>query len=230
MGSKLLALGTASNLRGQASCSLISSYQPTATVPLKYDVSGRIGPARLDDPRLPHGLTDIQAAIHVDNAGWAISDLAARSGQSTLRIPSCRQSGFASGNPLFLAAEVRQLDLDRSLFDILPASLQAEWKKYWPAGVVDADARLSYDGRTWQPEMVAVRCQNVSFEHHKFPYRLEQGRGTLDLTKEPPETSRPDGLQREANRCMWRPRWPTRWPPRPEALRSRAKPSPSTSD
>ena len=26
-----------------------------------------------------------------------------------------------------------------------------------------------------------MRCLNVSFTHHKFPYRLEHGKGTLDL-------------------------------------------------
>ena len=49
-----------------------------------------------------------------------------------------------------------------------------------PAGEVDADVQLAFDGQTWRPE-VSVRCLNVSFTHHKFPYRLEHGTGTLDL-------------------------------------------------
>ncbi len=182
LGSKLSALGSACNLRGQGSVQFDIRYDPAAAAPLKYDVAARLGPARLDDPRLPHGLTDIRAAIRVNDSGWAISDLTARSGQATLRIPSCQQAGFEPASPLLLAAEVRQLDLDRSLFDVLPPLLQEQWKKYWPAGVVDADARLSYDGRAWRPEQVAVRCQNVSFEHYKFPYRVEHGQGTVELT------------------------------------------------
>jgi hypothetical protein len=66
------------------------------------------------------------------------------------------------------------------LLDILPPPLQEQWRKYRPAGTIDADVQLDYDGRNWHPE-VSVRCRKVSFEHYQFPYRLEQGQGTLDL-------------------------------------------------
>ena len=69
------------------------------------------------------------------------------------------------------------MELDRALLNILPHRLQAQWNKYLPAGQVDADVRLAFDGQTWRPE-IAVRCLNVSFTHHKFPYRLEHGKGT----------------------------------------------------
>ena len=69
------------------------SYDPAAAVPLKFDLSGRLSRGRIDDPRLPHALTDIRATVHVDNGGFSIDDLAARSGQATLRM-SCRRSGF----------------------------------------------------------------------------------------------------------------------------------------
>ena len=104
----------------------------------------------------------------------------ARSGQATLRM-NCRRTGFASDSPLRLTAEVRQLDLDRALMNILPPSMQEQWYMYCPAGQVDADVALSFDGATWQPEVLAVRCLNVSFTHHKFPYRLVYGKGSLDL-------------------------------------------------
>ena len=93
---------------------------------------------------------------------------------------SCRRSGFEPTSPLALSAEVRQLELDRALLDILPQSLQDQWYKYLPAGQIDADVQLAYDGQTWRPE-VSVQCLNVSFTHHKFPYRLDHGQGTLEL-------------------------------------------------
>jgi hypothetical protein len=176
LAEKLQPLG---NLRGQGDLRFAVSYDPAAVVPLKYDLSGRLLRGRVDDPRLPHALSDIRATIHVDNGGYTIDDLAARSGQTILRM-SCRRSGFEPTSPLSLAAEVRQLDLDRAVLNLLPTDMQDHWHRYRPAGEVDADVRLSFDGQTWRPE-IAVRCLNVSFTHHKFPYRLDHGKGTLDL-------------------------------------------------
>ena len=174
--SKLLAIGA---LRGQGDLSFKVGYDPATAPTVQFELAGRLARGRLDDARLPHPLTEIRATVHVNNGGYAIDDLVARSSQATLRM-SCRRAGFDAASPLTLTAEVRQLELDRPLLDILPEPLKDHWYKYRPAGEIDADVRLGYDGRTWQPE-VSVRCQKVSFTHHKFPYRLEHGKGTLDL-------------------------------------------------
>lgn len=176
LGEKLRRLP---DLRGQLDLRFELSYDPAATSPLKYDLSGRFSRGRIDDPRLPHALSDIRAAVRIDNGGFAIDDCTARGGQSTLRM-SCRRSGFKSDSPLRLTAQLRQFDLDRALLTILPQWAQDLWYKYLPAGEIDADVRLGFDGKSWQPE-AAVRCLNVSFTHHKFPYRLDHGRGTLEL-------------------------------------------------
>ena len=176
LAEKLLPLG---NLRGQMNLRFKLDYDPDAPSPLQYDISGQLERGRIDDPRLPEALTDIRAAVHVDGGGYAIENFAGRSGQATVRM-SCRRSGFASNSPLWLSAELRQFDLDQALLDVLPPWARIQWEKYRPAGPVDADVRLSFDGRQWQPE-IAVRCLDVSFMHHKFPYRLQHGKGTLDL-------------------------------------------------
>ena len=167
------------DLRGAGDLQFEARYDPTAILPLKYDLSGRLVRGRIDDARLPQPLTEIRANVHVDNGGYTIEDFSARSGQAALRM-ACRRTGFESDSPLRLTAEVRQLNLDRALLNILPPLMQEQWYKYCPAGKVDADVELSFDGKTWRPE-VSVRCLNVSFTHHKFPYRLEYGKGTLDL-------------------------------------------------
>ncbi len=172
----LLALG---NLRGEGDLRFALSYDPAAERPLKYDVSGWLVRGRIDDPRMPHALTEIRASVHVDNGGVTIDDLTARIGQATLRM-SCRRSGFEANAPLRLTAEVRQLELDRALLKILPQSLQDQWYKFLPAGRIDADVRLDFDGQKWRPE-ISARYLNVSLTHHKFPYRLEHGKGTVEL-------------------------------------------------
>jgi hypothetical protein len=169
-------------LRGQADLGFEVSYDPTAVLPLRFNVSGRLVRGRIDTPRLPHAMTEIRAAVQVDSGGLSIDELTARIGQGGLRM-SYRQSGFEPASPRLLTAELRQLELDRGLWDILPQCLQDQWRKYLPAGGIDADLRLDYDGHAWRPQ-IAARCLNVSFTHCKFPYRLEHGRGTVDLDGE----------------------------------------------
>src|SRR5262249_44699187 len=64
--------------------------------------------------------------------------------------------------------------------EILPDRLRAEWHKYLPSGEVDLDVRLAFDGKEWKPEILC-KCLNASFSYHKFPYRLERTRGTIEL-------------------------------------------------
>jgi hypothetical protein len=172
----LLALG---NLRGQTTLRFAMDYDPAVAAPLKFDVSGRLERGRFDDPRLPHALTEIRATARVNNGGLIVDDLSARIGQATLRM-SCRRWGFAADSPLRLSAEVRQLDVDRALLDILPPSMQDQWRRYLPAGRIDADVQLDFDGHQWRP-IISARWSNASLTYHKFPYRLEHGKGTVEL-------------------------------------------------
>ena len=82
-----------------------------------------------------------------------------------------------------------------ALFDILPQSLQEQWNKYLPAGEIDADVRLAYDGQTWRPE-VAVRCLNVSFTHSQVPLPAGARQGNAGTEGRSAEAE-PDGLQRQ---------------------------------
>ena len=167
------------DLRGQGDLRFDLHYDQAAKLPLKYDILARLVRGRIDNALLPHALTDIHATLHVDNGGYQIDDFVARSAQASVRM-SCRASGFEANSPLTIAGEVHQLELDRAVQNILPPALREQWYKYLPAGELDADVQLCFDGQVWRPE-IAARCLNVSFTHHKFPYRLENGKGTLDV-------------------------------------------------
>jgi hypothetical protein len=170
------------DLRGQSNLRFEVRYDPNEAIPLKYNLAAKLVRGRIDDSRLPHSLTDIRAMIHIDNGGFTIDDFSARSGVGTISL-SYRQSGFQPNSATRLTAEVRQLELDRSLANILPPSMQEQWYNFLPKGEIDADVQLSYDGQKWQPEITA-RCLNVSFSNRSFPYRLEQGKGTIELKDE----------------------------------------------
>ena len=180
LGAKLSALG---KLRGQASIQFQLVRNPSVTPPLRFDVKAELMRGRIDDARLPQALTEIHADVQCNNAGYAINNLTAQIGQAALHM-SCRCEGFEPTSPMTLAAKVRRLELDRALVKSLPASIQESWDHYSPAGQIDADVTLAFDGRTWRPQGI-VNCLNVSCAHYKFPYRLERGKGEIVLRDDP---------------------------------------------
>jgi len=172
-------LSVVESLRGEGEVGFRVAFDPAAEQPYRFDVYGQLSRGRIDDARLPHPLTDVRARLRCDNQGYFLEELAGRSGQSLVRL-SGRQSGYAPGSPMQLTAEIRQLELDRQLLGVLPNAWKDLWYKYLPAGPVNIDARLNYDGLSWHPEL-HVNCLNVAFTYHKFPYRMECGRGSIDL-------------------------------------------------
>ena len=173
---RLHALGA---VRGEGELNFHVGYDPASPNPLEYAVRGRVSRGRIDDPRLPHPLTDIRAVVRWDNQGFAVENLTGRSNQATLRL-SASGKAPGEGRPLTLTAEIRQLELDPELVASLPEDLQEQWYKHRPLGQIDADVKLQYDGRTWRPDLT-LRGANLSFTHQKFPYRLEHGEGTVSL-------------------------------------------------
>ncbi|HEV3340848.1 MAG TPA: AsmA-like C-terminal domain-containing protein [Pirellulales bacterium] len=145
----------------------------------KFDVGGQISRGRVDDPRLPYPLTDLRAAFHADNNQLAVTDLTARNGQTTLALDLHRE-GYVQQSPYTLVAKSRRMVFDQQLRSILPFDWQSEWNKFMPAGEFDADLTLNFDGENWRPELT-ITCKNVSFSHHKFPYRLERAHGRVEL-------------------------------------------------
>ena len=106
-------LGLLGSLRGTADIDFGVVYDPSLPEPCRFNLRGRLTQGRIDDRRLPHPLSDVQATVRCDNQGFSIDELSGRSGQTSLWLRAC-QAGYAVGGPLQLAAEIRQLDLDRA--------------------------------------------------------------------------------------------------------------------
>jgi hypothetical protein len=151
--------------------------------PCRFVVSGSLSGGEILDARLPGRLHDLQTQIYLDNERLRVDGFQARNGASTIQLQLERQ-GWNANSPLRLTAQTRQLQLDRHFVEVLPThlpiDLQAIWRKYYPAGTIDADVRLDFDGKTWKPEF-EIECDDVSFAYHLFPYRAERTRGKLSL-------------------------------------------------
>ncbi len=167
------------SLRGQGKLDFHVEHDTDASTPYRFRCTGQLIRGRLEDPRLPRPLTDVRGTVVCTEEGVTIERLAARSGQATLQV-SGRRSGYDEKSPATLKAQIRELDLDPELRDVLPEKLREQWHRYLPAGQVHADLTAAYDGQTWRPEL-AIQCVKVAFTYDKFPYRLEQGHGSVEL-------------------------------------------------
>jgi len=174
-------LGVLGELRGRATVGFRLSSNGASQSPYQFELAGEFQSGRIVDPRLPDPLTEVQATVRLNNEGFHVDELTARSGPTTIRL-AIHQAGYEPNSPFSLVANVRQLELDSRLLNFLPGDwrtrLRQQWEKYDPAGPVDLDVNVSFDGRTWRPE-VAMRCLDVSFCYHKFRYRLEHATGML---------------------------------------------------
>ncbi len=176
-----LALLSAIRSKAEAQFRVAYTAAEDRTLPgtFEFDVTGRAYDGHLEDPRLPYPVTDLSGKFHINNHGIQISECTARHGPSTLRIDLEKQ-GLDPLGPLRLQASTQRLTLDPKMLELLPEKLRTQWHNFMPAGEIDLAMALTFDGNTWQPE-VAVQCHDVAFTYHKFPYRLERGRGVMKL-------------------------------------------------
>ncbi|HPP53621.1 MAG TPA: hypothetical protein PK777_11770, partial [Thermoguttaceae bacterium] len=167
--------------QGQMDISFQVSHRPSRQESIRWEANGRLTNGRLHDRRLPYPLTDIWAVFRADADGLRVDQLFARHGATTLRV-SYRVNGYRADSPMHLEAEIRQLELRREWLDLLGlyASLGRHWDLYRPSGQADIYLMLDYDGQHWFPE-ATVDCTDVSVLYAKFPYRLDHGRGRLEL-------------------------------------------------
>ena len=166
-------------LRGQARIDFRLRDNQAGPSPVLFQVQGRLSGGRFDHPSLPDPLTDLKIDFHADNQGVTIDDLTALFGAARLKV-SGRMHGFAPGAPLTLQTHAEHLLLGRTWERILPPKLLEQWKKFSPAGEINADLALEFDGRNWRPNLT-VQCWNVSLTYYKFPYRLDRTVGLMKL-------------------------------------------------
>lgn len=148
-------------------------------LPLKFAVDGEISEGRVDDSRLPEPLTDVEGKIHCDQNGLRVEGLSARCGGSRIDLHA-ELDGFEENSPLLIVVNAKQLNLDRFPVTTLPVAVRGVWEKFSPQGEVNLNAKLDFDGKVWQPT-IKVQCTDLSVMYDKLPYRVREGKGTIEL-------------------------------------------------
>lgn len=167
------------SLRARAKVHFDVVRRPDTEEPVRFEVTSDLARGRIEDPRLPYPLEDVQAHVVCNNQGVTVENLTARNGPTTISLNGHR-SGYDENSPLYAEVVCNQFRFDDKLRDFLPEGWHEVWGHYRPAGEIDARLIFAFDGRAWNPDL-SVECRNVSFTHHDFPYRLQRGRGTLTL-------------------------------------------------
>ena len=173
-------LHKATQLEGLLDGKVVVEHRCVEGAKPQIDAQLLLSEGRLTDSRLPRPLTEIAGNIVYQNNVLQVKGLRAKCDGASLALQLQRR-GWQSTSPFALGLRVVELPLDKKLYHALPPLLQNEWNKYRPVGVVDADLKLTYDGRQWRPE-ITLTGRELAFESEKFRYRVQDGSGTMHYT------------------------------------------------
>jgi hypothetical protein len=153
----------------------------TGTEAVQFSLDGSVARGRVEDSLLPYPLTDVRGDFHCDNGGVTITNLTARDGPTVWEVDRYEQRGFAPKSPFVVKGRGRQVHLDAKWASTLKEPWSRYWSAYDPAGDINLDFTLAFDGQKFRPIAEATFLGNVSYSFHKFPYRLDRSRGTLSI-------------------------------------------------
>ncbi len=146
----------------------------------------------LTQPVLPDPLTEVSFEGTADSKRLSIKRMDAKCGPASLAL-SLDRTGWASDAPAAMSMKIVDFQLSERLKATLPESMARVWQRYRPIGSVDADVRLTFDGKVWKPS-VAATCRGLSLtDTEKFPYIVEQTTGKISY--QPTSENAPDRLR-----------------------------------
>ncbi|NMC20078.1 MAG: hypothetical protein GYA33_06610, partial [Thermogutta sp.] len=173
------------NLRAQAAFGFRVSYDPAASPPLRFDLAGRLLQGRWDAPLAAHPFTDIAGRFRITDQSVRLDEVLAVSGGTQIQIREAEARYGETLEPLLLDATVTNLEVEPGLKPLLPAAVQRQWSKIFPAGLVNLQTRLEWVAA--RPRgFIRMDLLDASFAYAEFPYRLQKAQGylRLDLSEE----------------------------------------------
>ena len=162
--------------RGQTHINFRAAGLGAAPAQCRFAVAG-VSRGRIEDPRLPQVLTNVEAEFRCNNDLLQLDRLTAHAGETLLQFAG-RWSQFAHGGHLQLRGTAEKLAIDERLVRFLPANWQCIWPQVAPRGTVNAMVDVGFDGTNWTQDLL-VDCLDVSVTYHRFPYPLHKLRGRV---------------------------------------------------
>ncbi|MDP6466455.1 MAG: AsmA-like C-terminal region-containing protein [Pirellulaceae bacterium] len=188
--SKLKAIDPA---RGTSNLTFKAAKLPGTAGNPRFQAKG-VFAGRIEDPRLPRHLENVQADFYCDDRMMRIDKLVATSGQTQLEA-TYQLDGWLPTSRQILSLHAKKFVFDRSLNAALPDQWRVIWDKFQPAGLVDLDLLLHFNGSRWVP-VLSADFIDMSFAYEQFPYRLMHCQGKMHFENEELVL---DGLQARAS-------------------------------
>lgn len=136
-----------------------------------YKSQAKISDGRLMHPNVPYPLESLSGELYLTNGLMQLRKFRATSGPTSVAL-NCDMHGFGAGAPITAEILVQDLSLDSRLYQALPPNMREIWQKMGvSSGLVDAQARLGFDGKRWTPK-VEVRAKDAGIEPDFFPYPI----------------------------------------------------------
>jgi hypothetical protein len=147
---------------------------------LGWSADATLSRGRLDYPTLPQPLTDLAFQVQSDAQHLSIKQLTGRLGVAEVSL-ALERNGWKSTSPFSLAGRIGGLAVDEHLRTAFPPPLSQILERFQPAGMVNVDAKVVFDGRRLRPD-IAVQCRGIALtDAEKFPYPVEQATGIVHV-------------------------------------------------
>jgi hypothetical protein len=169
----------------------IKLNRKAADAAVDWSTSIKVDRGRIAHPMLPDVLTDVSLVGRADANQLFIEQLDGRCGSAIVKA-AINRAGWSEKAPLGLSVNVVGLMVDDRLRAALPAPYLLIWDRFKPAGLIDGEVRVTFDGKKWRP-VLAANCHGISLtDAEKFPYTLQQTTGRVEY--HPAENGRDDRL------------------------------------
>jgi hypothetical protein len=155
----------------------ISCPKPHAEPEFQFQLDIENG--QIANAALPFPLRDISGSIYWDNQKLVIQKLSSANGVTRIVLNGNinRQKQVTPGR---FHVDIRNLLLDKRLYQRLPVHLQKYYAILQPSGAVDLNGMLDFDGiNTWTPHNFVLTAKGCSVKHDKFRYKVQDILGEI---------------------------------------------------
>ena len=176
-----------------------SASRASRSEPITWSAEYKLLNGEVHLPQLQRPVTNISLTGSCTNDSLRVNNASATWGNAQLQAVLHR-NGWSTEAPLATRCRLTNCDLENLPVALGPQSVQNLWNRFQPLGTANVSVEASFDGQKWTPR-ATIEARNASFmDREKFPYRVNNGSGKIDLfggvnlsqpSQTPPADARP---------------------------------------
>jgi hypothetical protein len=155
-------------------------YSPGIPKPWKYDLACKVHDGKIDHPRLPLALQDMELSLRCADGTVTVKTFTASSGPALVSGEGQAQLGESAAD-VTGTVRVQHLPLTRELCKRLPWDMTRIYDMLSASGPVSVCLEFDYKGGNWHKRHCLLRPEGAAICYDRFRYPVEQITGTLDL-------------------------------------------------